>query len=192
MDALCWNETKWLNITGRIERSGFAQYSDVILRAYDKNTGELKYIDSTFIDKNGEYRFTFKYDGDAENLDIKINQGSVEAENQVQSIMENRLITAKVSIEPKADTAEIMLQIQNYFKADRTLQPIIIYYDDNDRILDSSVLELVKVGDDENTVKYDEVIPDGVAAVKVFVWDSLEHMKPYAQTVSEDLTSVLD
>lgn len=192
VDALCWNETKWLNITGRIERSGFAQYSDVILRAYDKNTGELKYIDSTFIDKNGEYRFTFKYDGDAENLDIKINQGGVEAENQVQSVMENRLITAKVSIEPKADTAEIMLQIQNYFKADRTLQPIIIYYDDNDRILDSSVLELVKVGDDENTVKYDEVIPDGVAAVKVFVWDSLEHMKPYAQTVSEDLTSVLD
>lgn len=187
IDALVWDETKWINITGKIERPGWTQYSDVILTAYDKNTNQLKYIDTTYINEDGEFRFSFKYDDDANNLDIRINQGGVNIEKYVQSITESKLITGNLLVTNSGGAADVTINLENYFKTDKTIEPVIAYYDETNKLIGCKVIESEKIKYDESSKYYKVEIPEGTAVVKVFAWNDLTYMLPYTDSASSEI-----
>lgn len=186
IEPLVWSETQWINVTGKIERMSWADYSDVILTAYDKDTNELRYIDSIFPNGEGEFRFSFKYEGDPSKLYIRINQGGVLVDNaSIEAVAENRLITGKMYVTEETNTTDVLLQIQNYFKlTDQTVQIMIGYYDSDKRLIACLTADAESIGRDETMMNYSFDKVDNVAIIKVFAWDNTDSLKPHTDSVT--------
>jgi len=189
VESLIWNETQWINITGKIERLAWAEYTDIILTVKDKTSGKVVYIDSTYPDETGNYRFSFKYTGDASVLEANINQGGINVENrQINLASEDKLITGTMKISPKTDTADIMIQVENYFKlTDKTVQAAFAFYGSEGQLIKCELSDISTLRRDENNQKYSVTKPENAVLLKVFAWDSIENMKPYIDSSFENL-----
>lgn len=177
--AVYSDETEWITITGKVERTGLMEYSDIILMAYEKGTDELKYIDTTYPDDNGKYRFSFKYEEDVNNLYIKINQGGVLLNTEIKSVTEENPISGNITITKNQNRADIELRMQNNLGEDVTVQPIVAYYDESGRMINCRMFEPENVGAGEITISYTVEIPESAAVMKAFAWDSISEMRPY-------------
>ena len=106
--------------------------------------------------------------------------------DEAESITESRLITGSITVTENMNTADIILQLQNYFKADRNVQPMIVYYDKYNKMISCNVIEPEKIGADTSSRNYNAEIPDNAATIKVFAWNSISEMRPY--TISEEIS----
>lgn len=188
-DAFVWKQTQWINITGKIELMAWTDYSDVVISAYNKANGELLYLDSTYPNEDGSYRFSFKYDGNSEDLDIKINQGGILIENKnVETASEDMLITGVINVNEKTDTADIMLQIENYFRlTGKTVQAVMAFYDSEGRLIFCSSAKPELIEKDENMKSYSVEKPENAVLLKVFAWESVDSLKPVLDSNETEL-----
>lgn len=185
IESLVWNETQWINITGKISRMAWTEYSDVILTATDADSGNLVYIDSTYPDENGEYRFSFKYEGDASKLIVRVDQGGVSVDNETINVAtKDKLITGRLELTDYTNTTEVMLEIENYFKlTDKKVEVIIAYYDSDGKLLFCDMADAEEIGRDENIKYYSFEKYDNATLLKVFAWDGIETAYPYTEPV---------
>ena len=137
-------------------------------------------------DINGDYRFTFRYEGDVDDIYVKVNQGGVIADAvNVRQAEKSELVYGSCSLKEDADAVNVLLDIKNYFElTDKKVQVVIAYYDNTGKLISCQVEDIKDINQDGFKNEYTVNNIDTNVSIKFFAWESMETLTPYTESLT--------
>ena len=189
-EANILESTNIINVTGAFDGD---TGTPIVLALVDENDN-VKYIQSTELERDCTYRVKFKYDGDdLDTLKLRVNQGGNDiTDTVVSAIAEKEAISFRVNMTTAEGKTMLDAQTENFYNVPgKTYIVMLAYYGENNELIDVFVDNTKTVENDKVIVPITELsVPEGVKEAKAFVWENTQTMIPLARERKADTEEV--
>ena len=175
-----YSGTGFVNVYGKLE--SFEKGDDVSILLLDENE-KVKYIREADVSSTGEYRFTFKFSGDATDYTLKARQGSEDVTSSViQAVAKSDAVSLVLDTTPDELNTIYSANVQNWYNVENKEYSVITaHYDNTGKLLQMKCDEPRTLRFGENISEHSVEIPENSDMVKVFVWESLTTAIPLSK-----------
>ena len=152
---------------------------NITLTVYDENN-KLVYVDQMIT--TGKYDFRVSIGDISKSYTYNVNQGGVVVNDTVKSIKANNMLNYEMKLfDMKSSQLEVIFNnplgltdedIDDYV-------PIIAYYDEQGKLLDSKILNGGKFDFEGESITFETYPPEGTKNVKAYLWNSMVKMTPH-------------
>ena len=154
-----YSGTGFVNVYGKLE--SFEKGDDVSILLLDENE-KVKYIREADVSSTGEYRFTFKFSGDATDYTLKARQGSEDVTSSViQAVAKSDAVSLVLDTTPDELNTIYSANVQNWYNVEnKEYRVITAHYDNTGKLLQMKCDEPRTLRFGENISEHSVEIPE--------------------------------
>lgn len=179
-----YDEASVIVVMGQLNESRTSDLVSLILVPKEVDSmiltlSDIAYMDETTVDKDGNYRFVFQFNGNIEDYAVRLNQ---DGQNVTASII-NCDIVGKV-IDMTATTFEeegrtyLKGQIENLYLSDLEYIVLVAFYGAQNELISCMIGNTKSTNDRYITEILEIDAPPNFTNMRIYVWNNLKDLKP--------------
>ena len=145
------------------------------------SSDDVGYINTAGVNESGEYSIDFQFDKNPDDYTVLIKADGCDVTEGVFDLSRNSELIVDSTVTRNGNVVEAEMKTINCFSNFYAYSRIAAVYDESDRLISVKELENAGVsGKSSNTEKYYIQVPSDAYRIKLFTFDGLNNLKPYA------------